>query len=385
MPNIAPNPTAAGGQLRASPAAASLAQGDVLGPPAAGPPSSSVHPQETKPPFPSNRSKTNGIDLPDVSSGRPEFDGPPPDRLETLFRHSGWAARRARVWDALTRCGCRGARLRAFASCGANCRIEHRVGTDDIRLVGNYCHDRFCVPCGTARAARIAKSIESLITTHVCRFITLTTRHSHAPLADQITRLYSNFVLLRRRTFWKNAVDGGAAFLEVKRGERDGLWHPHLHVIATGNWMEQKKLSDEWLAVTGDSYVVHIDAIGNAEARARYVTKYVTKPADSSLFAHPESLDEIICAMKGRRLCTTFGSWRGHKLDDVDQEDDAAGGKWEDVGRLTDIMSSGQTDPDKLAWRRVILDRYPHLGPLFGCGPAPPSNVAAVATGASHR
>jgi hypothetical protein len=60
--------------------------------------------------------------------------------------------------------------------------------------------------------------------------------------------------------------------------------------------------------------------VKNVEITGRYVTKYASKPLNTSFANSPALLDEALRALKGRRLCLTFGSWYGTPL--TDAEDD---------------------------------------------------------------
>jgi hypothetical protein len=249
----------------------------------------------------------------------------------------------------------------AFANCGGSLYGWKRKDNTDVRLTADHCHDRFCVPCQTARARVIAAAAEGLIREHETRFVTLTLRASNTPLRDQLDRLYRSFAVLRRRGWWRSNVVGGAAFLEVKVGKNSGLWHPHLHILVEGSYLNQRQLSTEWYAVTGDSFVVDVRECSDPEGRARYVTKYVTKPASADVFEHTDRLDEFVCAMKGRRLCFTFGTWRGVQLDPHAPPD----GEWEVIGKL-DVLVRRALDGDGASrrWCEALLRRYPTLDSL---------------------
>jgi hypothetical protein len=184
----------------------------------------------------------------------------------------------------------------------------------DVRLRADYCHDRFCVPCARARAACISAALLDRIGTQTVRFVTFTLRCNFLSLRERLDRLYTSFNLLRRRSFWKANVTGGAAFCEVKLGSTPGNWHVHLHCLVVGRWMEQKQLVHEWHAVTGDSVIVWIEAATGRDHVIRYVSKYVSQGATKEVYDNPDTLDEMLLALKGRRLCTTFGSWRGTVL-----------------------------------------------------------------------
>jgi hypothetical protein len=78
--------------------------------------------------------------------------------------------------------------------------------------------------------------------------------------------------------------------------------------------MPQDVLSRKWKAITGNSPIVHIKAIPDAEIVAGYVSKYAAKCMDNSVFENQDKLSELLVALGGRRFCLTFGSWRGWKL-----------------------------------------------------------------------
>lgn len=270
----------------------------------------------------------NGLILPDQWIPPIDFEerpGPAPIEpvtiCEAAWRHSGWRHQRLQVWRALQRVGVNNHRLLRFANCGAACYVEvlDQPTPDnpqgfDARLRSDTCHDRFCVPCGTAKAAAITAALTEKMALEKTRFITLTLRSNGKPLRDRLDRLYHCFGQLRHRQFWKDHVDGGAAFCEAKIGKDPTNWHVHLHIIVTGSYIPQKDLSSEWHSVTGDSYIVDVRPVDEGHTPAAYITKYVTKPATKEVYEQPQVLDEMIRAFSGRRLCLTFGTWRGTPL-----------------------------------------------------------------------
>lgn len=251
---------------------------------------------------------------------------------ESLFRHSCWGTRRRLVFESLRRTGCRLRRLEAFSNCGSQTTCE--VTTDDVRVCGSSCRHALCDPCRRERAAKIRSSLHLLCFDKSIRFITLTLRHSPTPLKDQIDRLLHSFLLLRRRANWKAHVVGGAAFLEVKISEKDGLWHPHLHILAEGIWWDTKEISAHWHAITGDSTIVDITRPRVIEDVCAYAVGYCTKTVHPSVFLNPDSLDEAITALRGRRMCTTFGTWRGTPLEPEEPDTRV----WTTLGRLETVI-----------------------------------------------
>lgn len=281
---------------------------------------------------------------------------------EATFRHSGWAARRSKIFDALQRLHRSSRSLESFANCGSSLYIEQCKTEEGFRVMCDKCRHRCCVACGRERAAILVNNLTEQMKGKVCRFVTFGLRHSRTPLEDQLDRLYRCFNILRRRKFWVGCVAGGGAFLEVKISEKDGLWHPHLHLIVTGDFIDQRRLSEEWLAVTGDSSIVDVRLVRDGSDVARYVAKYVTKPLDSSVFDITDNLDEAIVALSGRRLCLTFGDWRGKQLTKVPKD----GLTWESIGSATELVArlrSGERGVAVLMQR--IIAKLPKLESLF--------------------
>jgi hypothetical protein len=253
------------------------------------------------------------------------------------WRHRGWHARRQMVRQALGKRGSK-SRTDAFSVCGTWCVVERSPSEKRVRIRGNYCHDRFCEPCGRARSNRIAKNLEKQMSEKGLqgkhfRLITLTLKHSRAPLSKQVDRLYKSFRALRACGCWKRSQDGGAAFLEIKRSAT-GEWHPHLHVVMEGGFLDQQTLRDEWHRITKDSFIADIRMVRDLSQAAAYVAKYAAKPMDPSIFFDAEALAESIGALSGRRLCTTLGTWRGFELEakPPDPKD------WELVWKLSEFL-----------------------------------------------
>lgn len=332
--------------------------------------SSSVQPLETKSP-----PATPVINHPRF--GNAEFDCQPASINEQRFRHSGWAVRRQQVYAALCRTCRPNARVERFVHCGAGLSLQVNDDGTELRWVCDRCKDRMCVVCCGERSAAFAERMAQHIAGRVTRFITLTLRHSNTPLAAQLDRLYRSFAALRRRKDFRPVFAGGAAFCEVKLSKDNSQWHPHLHIVTEGQYVEQKALSRAWHEVTGDSSIVDIRRVNEAGDVSRYVCKYVTKPADATIFAVTDRLDEFICAIGGRRLCLTFGSWRGFKLD-ADPENAA---KWITLGTVETLRGRAmEGDVDAIRYMEACSRKWPLFGALFALPPPHDEDADATAT-----
>lgn len=301
--------------------------------------------------------------------GSPEHDIEPITPEESTFRHSGWAVRRTQIFAAFNRCGFNDARKSSFANCGSGLWLQTNEAGDDLHLSCNKCHDRWCIPCGTERAGLIRQKLDEHLHGKTVRMITLTLRHSQTPLTDQIDRLLASFNRLRHRKSWRQHIDGGVAFMEIKVGEKDGLWHVHLHILTEGSFWDQREISLEWHAVTGDSSIIHITKINGSEHAAHYVTKYITKPADSSVFAIEARLDELVIALRGRKLIMPFGTWRRMKL----SEKPATTDEWKNVNSVDSLLiNAREGDAQAQRWLAAACRKWPLFAQLF----QPPNECA---------
>lgn len=242
----------------------------------------------------------------------------PPLASDIGFRHSGWLPLRRKVAAAIAAEWPHSPRHERFSSCGLNAWVaRHPDNPSDLRVQADYCHDRWCLPCARQRARLLSSNLARGTKGQPCRFVTLTLRSRDEPLAPLVNKLYRCFALLRRTNLWRAKVAGGAAILEVVRGKTTERWHPHLHVLVHGSYIPHPLLKAEWLRITVDSSIVDVRPCRTESELIRYVTKYVSKPIPAGVAKNAGLLRELIAALHKKRLCATFGSWRGIKLTDA--------------------------------------------------------------------
>lgn len=231
------------------------------------------------------------------------------------FRHRAYEWHRTKVIRAFEVNMTHESRVYAYLGCGTGTWVmRSRTDPEHFALRSECCHDRWCPACSKSRAMVLRCNLEPLLKGHAVRMVTLTLKHSDDPLSVTLDRLHASFDALRERSLWTNAVTGGVAFIEVKHNPDTSRWHPHLHVLCIGTYLPQKLLKADWLAVTGDSHIVDVRLVKDEGKIVQYVTKYITKPCPNDLYRDSHALAEAIRALKGRRLVTTFGTWRGHAL-----------------------------------------------------------------------
>lgn len=289
------------------------------------------------------------------------------------FRHSGWRVTRERVFAALQRTGQSSSRVSSFCSCGAGGYVQRRQdksGMWEYRIRHQCCHDRLCTPCANGRAWKLQLSVRSILPKSGVSFVTLTLAGKDQGLSEKIDRLYKHFKALRNHPTWSENVTGGVAFLEIKWSDKAQRWHPHLHVLCVAKYIPQDQLSAAWLTISKDSYIVDIQRVTSADKATAYVTKYASKPLNTSFANTPALLDEAVVAIKGRRLAMAFGTWYGKALnldeDELLDEGDEGQADWENYFPLETLIeqcNSGDTDSlailrqcgGETSWR-VMLD-----------------------------
>lgn len=252
----------------------------------------------------------------------------------SAFRHTGWQSTRVAIAQAFLNLFYPQARLDRFATCGDHAYVLRRIDQPTVvRVAGSACRDRWCLPCARDRARTIAANLVEYTAGQTLRFLTVTLKHSDDALASQLDRLSQSFSKLRRHKDWISRVNGGVVMIEPRYNELTCEWHPHLHCIVEGSYFPQRVLRRLWHKITGDSYIVDIRLVrGGAEVH-RYVSKYVSKPWSGPVARNDAALIELIGALGGRRLCTTYGNWRGFCLTEA-----PPGDAWENLGSLDEWL-----------------------------------------------
>lgn len=271
-------------------------------------------------------------------------------RLVETFRHTGWKQRRAAIFNAMYDVGRPEARRERFARCGADRWIlRSRSDPTIFKHVTAKCHDRFCSPCVVDRQAVIRRNLHSKLGPGRYRFLTLTLRHQHDPLRPLFNRLHAAFRKLRQTSLWKERVDGGVAMYELTYDAQANGWHPHLHCILQGRYMDVVVLRRIWLSITGDSTGVDLQKIRDKANAIWYVCKYSTKAMPPGIFREPDALNEALDVLSKRRLLLCFGAWRNFRLL-IDPEDSA----WEAFDSVQGLIVRRMND-DPVASRILSM------------------------------
>jgi hypothetical protein len=234
-------------------------------------------------------------------------------------------------------------RLAALGRCGSFLQFRHWLDHGEVRLhAADFCQQaRLCQLCAVRRSGKLLgkfmpkfEQVMASAPTHKYAFLTLTIKNR----AD----LYSAFEHLTKS--WRIAKERGRDQRKKNRGcsefrritgyvasievtYKNG-WHPHMHLIVQlDSFMDQAKLSREWLEITGDSKIVDIRQINRADplGSAAELFKYQFKFSSMS----PALVWQASSELAGRRLLASGGAFFGVSEPDT-LTDDALTGPYRD-------------------------------------------------------
>jgi len=231
--------------------------------------------------------------------------------------------------------------IQALESCRTYASLRRDTLSGDVMVFGDSCRERWCPMCAGQKAKYAKDQTEIYVKSLTApRFLTLTLRNNESDLKQQVEFLQQSFSRIRSRAYWKKNVTGGIWFLQIKRGKNSGLWHPHLHILIDGNYMEHGRLSALWELVTYGSPIIDIRRINDVEAAASYVARYTARPA--ALADMPlEDRIEVVEALFRKRLCGTFGNGKTVTLTPPKIESDA---EYDYIGNYDDIVKRAETN-----------------------------------------
>lgn len=221
-------------------------------------------------------------------------------------------------------------------TCGDYLVFRHYTTVDLVRLHGA----RLCMKhllCPLCAIRRGAKALAAYLARWECisaekrllrPFLVTLTVKDGPDLAERFQHLQK-----AQHELWKrkhrgrgSALDGVAGAVwsyEVKRGAGSGQWHPHLHMIALAEIEpDQAQLAAEWRNITGDSFIVDVRPIDQADPASgfievfKYAVKFSDQPAADTVHAWQ--------VLGGKRLIGSAGCFRGVEVPE-ELTDDAEG------------------------------------------------------------
>lgn len=246
------------------------------------------------------------------------------------------AHRRTLVMSHYAKCEGNHKIARVLQQCGGWLRFRDYYTVDKLRLSGAYfCRKHLLCPfCAIRRAGKAMKAYLDRLT--VIRdehpsaklyLVTFTIKNGE-DLGERYRHLTSSMRRYQqaRRDHLSNPVKnkhvemakalGCVGSYEFKRGSRQGLWHPHVHMIWLCNEKpDQQKIRDDWERITGDSFMCDVRELRNQdEPSADFceVFKYALKFSDMSMADNWHGFETL----SSRRMIFSFGAFYGVKVPD---------------------------------------------------------------------
>lgn len=240
-------------------------------------------------------------------------------------------------------------RLELFYKCRTFAFFAWHRPTGSVRVSSNACRLRWCPICSGSKAKQITFGLEKYVRSlKTPKFLTLTQKHSNAPLKHQIDSLYKNFQKLRRAKLWKDKVKGGIWFFQIKKSKESGQWHPHLHICLDAEYIWREDLSKLWLSITLTSNVIDIRAVKTPKKTAEYIARYSARPSSLSSLNQDERI-EVFDSLHRRRICGCFGSAHGLNLTSPESPDHS---EYVNIGNYNTVRKLISIDPNaSLIWK----------------------------------
>lgn len=220
---------------------------------------------------------------------------------------------------------------RSLHNCGDWLHFRDYYTIDETRLHrANFCKKHLLCPlCASRRGSKATMAymkrfsvllqqdpdLKAYLVTHTVKDgEDLQERYDHLKgFLRRQTKARHEASLGKRPLIEMNKALGGVGSIEVKKGKKSGLWHPHHHAI----WLcherpYETRLSDELLKLTGDSFIVDVAEIDNADPLTGFleVFAYAVKASCMNL---PDTL-EAFKVLSSQRLINSFGIFRGVEI-----------------------------------------------------------------------
>lgn len=213
-------------------------------------------------------------------------------------------------------------------SCGEYLLFRDYYTVGKVRLhAARFCKKHLLCPlCAIRRGAKMVKAyLDRLEVIKAERpnlkayLVTLTVKNG-PDLLERFNHLQSSHKKLHRarsrdRQYNEACKAAGAVWsFEFKRGANSGEWHPHVH----GVWLceeapDKFALSEQWKAITGDSFIVDVTPFHDQEdvvSGFLEVFKYAVKFSDLPMADNWHGYQ----VLSGKRLIASFGAFRGVEI-----------------------------------------------------------------------
>ena len=190
------------------------------------------------------------------------------------------------------------------------------VGTENGKITGKYCKNRWCLVCNAIRTAQMINYYKPILDEwNDAYMVTLTVPNCKAEdLSMTIDGMQQAFVRIKNRFRQRYTRGKGSKFIGLRKLECTynpvvDTFHPHYHLLVRGkdNGVE---FLNSWLA-TFEGAVRDAQDIRKADENSciemfKYFTKVISD-SKKGKYIYTDALDVIFNAVRGKRTFQTFG------------------------------------------------------------------------------
>lgn len=294
---------------------------------------------ETLSSFSERALKTASCRLRSIPDKQPSISSPDDDENSWVSSYGSGHQARLRWAAALRSSPVTSRKANDLEACGRGAWVERNPCSNKYRVVSPACKLRYCPRCSRIHAGRTKLRLETWATAvrtdsvNRLRLITLTIRSSPAPLRHQLDFLYRSYRKLRQRALWKKTTNGAIAVLQVTFNAETKLWHPHLHIIQHGRFIDWHALKSAWSRITHGSDGVDIRPVQDVDKACEYVCRYVARPLEADDDMPDSKLVDYVMSTKGRRLLIASGNAPLVLPDKTDDD-----GEWYHIDSLAGLL-----------------------------------------------
>jgi len=181
----------------------------------------------------------------------------------------------------------------------------------DQGITSRFCENRFCLVCNRIRTAQLFTMYGKVLTDLPdLYFVTLTIKNPKKnDLNPSIKEMYKHFALIKDVLRKQRVKLLGLRKLEITYNDRENTYHPHYHLIISGQ-LQAQELVNYWLDYNSSSVSAAQDIRKADEKALKELFKYFTKLKSNNSYSEKitiSALNHIINSVKGIRIFQPIG------------------------------------------------------------------------------
>lgn len=169
----------------------------------------------------------------------------------------------------------------------------------------HWCKVKLCPVCEFRKQVRFYENINKILNDmnkeYDFRFLTLTIKGcENYELVDKIADIMSSWNKLLDDNRMKEAVKGYYRWIDIAYDKNNKIYHPHLHIIMAGDFIDKKELQNLWKKEMRLNYEpnIKIQKMTNIQSLSKYIIKkkrdYIIPDNNSAMKDAVKTLDSVL-------------------------------------------------------------------------------------------